>query len=145
MTARTFHASHTQQTNATPEQIWALWSDVDNWPEWDLGLVACWLQGAFAPGTTFTLRPRGSDQDITATLNVVEPNRRFSDATVLPFGTLQAIHEIDTDSGMTKVTHTIVAEIAEEQADFFANAIWKNVEHGLKGSVEKLTALAENS
>jgi hypothetical protein len=145
MSARTFRASHTQQTTATPEQIWALWADVNNWPQWDLGLEACQLHGAFAPGNRFTLRPRGSHDDITAELQVVVPHRRFSDATVLPFGKLQAVHEIDTASGTTQVTHTMVAEIAEEQADFFANTIWKNVEHGLKGSVAKLAALAENS
>jgi uncharacterized protein YndB with AHSA1/START domain len=145
MSARTFRATHTQQTKATPEQIWALWSDVDNWPDWDLGLEACRLQGPFAVGNRFTLRPRGSHEDITAELQVVVPNRRFSDATVLPFGTLQALHEIDTDSGETRVTHTIIAEIVEEKAEFFANSIWKNVEHGLKGSVAKLAALAEKS
>jgi hypothetical protein len=145
MSARTFRASHTEQTTATPDKIWALWSDVNNWPQWDLGLEACRLHDAFAVGNKFTLRPRGSGQDITAELQVVEPNRRFSDSTQLPFGRLQASHEIDTASGTTTVTHTILAEIAEEQADFFANAIWKNVEHGLKGSVAKLTALAENA
>ena len=103
------------------------------------------LHDDFAVGNTFTLRPRGSDQDITAELKVVELHRRFSDATQLPFGTLQAFHEIDTVSGSTTVTHTIVAEIAEGQADFFANSIWKNVEHGLQGSVAKLTELAENA
>src|SRR5438067_512746 len=119
MSTRTFQISHSEPTKATPEQIWALWSDINNWPQWDLGLEACRLEHNFAAGNTFTLRPRGSDQDITAELKVVEPNRRFSDTTQLPFGTLQAIHEVERQGDTTKVTHTIVAQIAEEHAAFF--------------------------
>lgn len=143
MNSRKFQISHTQETTATPEQIWALWSDVNNWPQWDKGLSACRLDDSFAAGNKFKLRPRGTDQDIISELREVTPHRGFRDFTQLPFGTVQAIHELDAAGGKTKVTHTIVADIAEEQADFFANAIWKNMEDGLRPSVEQLTRLAE--
>jgi uncharacterized protein YndB with AHSA1/START domain len=141
---RSFRISHTEETTAAPEKIWALWSDVNNWPQWDLGLSQCRLDEEFAAGGKFQLRPRGSDQDITAELQDVEPNRRFSDVTRLPFGTIRASHEMDTAAGKTKVTHTIEADVSEEHADFFANVIWKNMQHGLPGSVQQLKQLAES-
>ena len=144
-TTRTFKISHSEFTQAAPAKIWALWHDVNNWPQWDLGLEACALEQPFAAGSTFLLKPRGADQALTAELQVVEENHRFADITRLPFGTIQAIHEVQANGGGARVTHTIVAEIAEDKAEFFATVIWPNMEHGLAPSVKKLTEIAAAS
>ena len=31
------HFSHTVETSASPEAIWAIWTDVPNWKQWDDG------------------------------------------------------------------------------------------------------------
>lgn len=50
---------HTEDTVASPESIWALWSDVTTWPVWDAGVDSVTLEGAFAAGTKGMLKPAG--------------------------------------------------------------------------------------
>ncbi|HJX84348.1 MAG TPA: SRPBCC domain-containing protein [Candidatus Angelobacter sp.] len=142
---RKFEVSHTEHTVAKPHQIWALWSNVNHWPKWDLGLKATELKHEFAVGSKFKLLPQGAEQAITSEIKAIEPNKKFADITQLPFGTIEAVHELEEVGGKTKVTHRIVALIDEDQADMFSKQVWKNIEKGLSGSVKKLTELAEKS
>lgn len=52
---RTFE--HTVYMSASPESIWAQWSDVTTWPVWDRGVEYVSLEGPFAVGTKGTLKP----------------------------------------------------------------------------------------
>lgn len=138
-----FTVTHTEPTTAAAAQIWALWQDVNNWPAWDVGLEHCALEGEFVEGNAFTLRPHGAPDAIRAKLIEVKPGQGFTDETRLPFGVLRAKHAYSTGAGGNQVTHTIEADVAPEQADFFAKVIWSGMEHGLPESVRNIVKVAE--
>jgi hypothetical protein len=52
---------HSIETNAIPQAIWALWSDVARWPEWNADLERAELSGPFGAGGTVTMFPRGQE------------------------------------------------------------------------------------
>jgi hypothetical protein len=138
-----FSVTHTEPTTAQAAQVWALWTDVNNWPDWDVGLEQCAIDGAFEAGNGFTLRPRGAPEAIRAELTEVKPNEGFVDETTLPFGVLRAKHAFIKGSDGNAVTHTIEADVAPEKADFFAKVIWSGMETGLPESVRNIVKAAE--
>lgn len=49
---------HCERTTASPEVIWKIWTDVENWPTWDTELSAATLKGRFALHAQGTLKPQ---------------------------------------------------------------------------------------
>lgn len=50
--------NHTVKTSASPERIWAIWTDVEHWAEWDTELYNSELDGLFGLGATGKLTPK---------------------------------------------------------------------------------------
>jgi Polyketide cyclase / dehydrase and lipid transport len=50
--------SHTLKTAASPAQIWAIWTDVEHWSQWDTELKDARLEGAFGLGAVGKLTPK---------------------------------------------------------------------------------------
>jgi len=64
------------ETTAAPAEVWKVWSDVANWPEWNPDIVSSSLNGPLAAGTTGTLQTRsGGKHDVVVTK--VEEGRSF--------------------------------------------------------------------
>ena len=42
---------HNVETDAEPEVIWGMWSDVSRWPEWNADLERTEISGPFAAGS----------------------------------------------------------------------------------------------
>ena len=138
-----YRASHSELTTAQPDDIWRLWSDVKNWPTWDEGLSACAPKGGFEVGHSFMLTPKGAPDAIEVTFVEVVPNERFVDETQLPFANIRATHTIEKAGDRFRVTHTIDADVAPDQSDFFERAIWSGMEQGIVQSVRNIVKLAE--
>lgn len=109
---------HSIDTDASPEAIFALYSDAPNWPRWDTGLEAVTLEGPFEAGSTSTLRPEGQDT-LEYRLTEVTPNRSFSDETPFAGLVVRFDHTLEPlASGRTRITHRVtisgpaVAELA---------------------------------
>ena len=62
--------------DASPQQVWAILTDIDAWPAWQPGVSKAELLGALQPGSVFRWRAQGLG--ITSTLQDVEPARRIS-------------------------------------------------------------------
>lgn len=45
--------------NVSPEKIWEIWTDVNNWEKWHGDLDYCKLEGEFKVGNFFRLKPKG--------------------------------------------------------------------------------------
>ena len=69
--------AHSATAHASPERVWAIWSDPSTWKRWDPGLVDIVLDGPFAPGTSglMTTRTRGARG---VRIVAVRPRRSFS-------------------------------------------------------------------
>lgn len=50
--------SHTLKTVAASERIWEIWTDVENWAQWDTELITADLDGAFVLGAIGKLKPK---------------------------------------------------------------------------------------
>src|SRR5215472_6508535 len=63
-------AHHEIDIVAPLETVWNLHTDVDAWPAWNLEVTAAKLDGAFAPGNSFTWT--SYDFTVTSTIYIVE-------------------------------------------------------------------------
>lgn len=139
-----FKASVTISTQATKENIWALWIDVNNWNKWDCGIQKSKILTEFKINESFFLTPQGSDE-ISIKITSVTVNREFSDEVLLPFGSLRNIHVINKTGDDLSVTHSIIAEISEDMSEMFGLDIWPHMKSGLAESVNNLLLLAEKN
>lgn len=69
--------------NVSVKDIWNRWADIDNWHEWNPGVEYCKLQGSFAKGSFFVLKPKGAPL-AQIELIEVEKGKRFIDCTTFP-------------------------------------------------------------
>ena len=65
-----------RSTTASPERVWSLWSDPNNWSRWNSGIRSAVINGPLVSGATGTMETnRGSKHAVTFT--DVEPPRRM--------------------------------------------------------------------
>jgi len=83
---RTFY--HEVTTSAAPSEIWALWTDVSTWKDWDKGLEDAELDGPFVLGAVGKIVPLSGP---SARFDITEFNDGTSYAfeTRLPFARLE--------------------------------------------------------
>ena len=90
--------------NVSADDIWSLWSDIDNWHEWNPGIEYCKLNGAFAKGSNFTLKSKGGPE-VTIDLIEVDRPKKFTDCTRFPGAKMYGMHEIEfVDEGIKLIT-----------------------------------------
>jgi hypothetical protein len=87
----TFEYHH--PTSARPDAVWSLWSDVSQWPEWDVDLDLVTLDGDFAAGSSGTLKPKGMDA-FPFVITRAEPSLGYTDETPLPGAVLRFDHDL---------------------------------------------------
>ncbi|PKB18108.1 SRPBCC family protein [Flavobacterium sp. 5] len=90
----------------TREQIWKLFSDVNNWHIWDDGIEFAKLEGKFEKGNFFILRPKGGPNVKVELLETVE-NKMFLDVTKFPLAKMYDEHTFEETSEGLKITNTI--------------------------------------
>src|SRR6476469_5313645 len=96
-------------STASPDAIFAHYTDVANWHDWDAGLERVTLDGPFAAGTAGTLQPTGGPV-ARFQLTQVVPGVGFSDRTViphplLPLAIIEGVHELTVTPEGTRITH----------------------------------------
>ncbi len=112
----TFEYEH--PTTAAREAVWALWSDVARWPEWDDDLDAVSLDGDFSAGTSGTLTPKGIGP-LEFTITAAEPGRGYSDETLLPGAVLRFEHELLPAESGTVIRQRVTMD-GPSANDYFA-------------------------
>jgi hypothetical protein len=102
--------SHTIVTKeATKEQMWKLFSDVNNWHKWDKGIDYAKIEGKFEQGNTFELKPKGNGKVKIVLYETIE-NQKFVDLTKFPLAKMYGEHTFeDTPEGL-KITTKMSVE-----------------------------------
>ena len=101
------------------EQIWKLFSDVNNWVNWDTTIEKAHIDGNFEVGNTFILQPKWAPE---FHIEIIEatPNQSFTDLTRFPLARMYGIHTFeDVDEGM-KMTTTI-------RIEWILSWIWRKI------------------
>lgn len=109
----TTSAQHT--TTATPAAVWAVWRDVDGWPQYDASLEGATLDGPFAAGTTGTITPVGAGT-LPFTLTHVDDGRAYSDQTVMGPVAILFRHRVEPHTDGAAIEVSVEVEGPDEDA-----------------------------
>lgn len=90
----------------TKEQMWRLFSDVNNWSSWDQGVEFAQLEGKFEQGNHFMFQPKGGPK---LKLQIVEAteNKSFTDFTQFPLAKMYGAHTFEETPEGLKLTTTM--------------------------------------
>jgi Polyketide cyclase / dehydrase and lipid transport len=103
----------TATLTADAAAVWKAWTDVDNWPAWDVSKEMARLEGPFAPGTQGWAKQHGNLGG-TFTITLVEPERRWVSECPLPLGKVVFDHMIEPQEG----GHVLVTKDVEVYGGF---------------------------
>jgi hypothetical protein len=82
------------------QDVWKIWMDINNWPKWHSDLESCKLEGSFAVGNHFMLKPKGMGA-VKILLTQIDEGRSFTDCTKFPGASMYDLHELeDTPAGL---------------------------------------------
>lgn len=104
-----WRVEHAIETSATPETIWGIFRDVRAWKAWNAGIEHIELDGPFATGTWFTMKPPGEDPLLSKLVDVRE-NACFVDETRVGDLAITVAHRIESaGAGRTRITYAVEA------------------------------------
>ncbi len=134
-----YEFSHSVETTASAAAVWALWSDVGRWTEWDAELESVELDGPFEVGSRGRMAIPGQPP-IEFTLTEVRPLTSFTDETAVPGAVLRFVHRLEPlADGRLRVTHRV------EASGPAATKIGPFVTEDLPAAVDSLVALASST
>ncbi len=124
----------------SPEQIWQVWSDVNHWHEWDLGIEYAKTQDPFEVGCRFVLKPKGGPK-VTTEIIKCEPNRTFTDLTCFPFAKMYGLHEVtEVEPGRIRLKTTMT--VTGPLSFLWRKLVAQKIANDLPQDTEKIIACA---
>jgi hypothetical protein len=102
--------SYSTVTNeVTKEQMWKLFSDVNNWHTWDQGVEFSMMEGKFEKGNHFMFQPKGGPKLKIQIVEATE-NKSFTDFTSFPLAKMYGEHTFEETPSGLKLTTTMKME-----------------------------------
>ena len=102
--------SHTLETKeATKEQLWKLFADVNNWHIWDEGIESAKMEGKFEKGNHFLLKPKNGPK-VKIELSETIENKKFVDFTKFPLAKMYGEHTFEETPNGLRITTTMRVE-----------------------------------
>ena len=92
--------------NLSKDRIWALMTDINNWPKWHADLEYCKLVGPFAIGNYFMLKPKGVSA-VKIELTAINPGYSFSDRTCFFGAQMIDTHTVEETGQGLILTNTV--------------------------------------
>lgn len=89
-----------------PEQVWKVWSDVNQWHTWQPDIEYARLEGAFETGQIFKFRPKGGPE-LGIELTEVKPLVGYADLTRFPLAKMLDSHEIVDHGDHIEIQNTL--------------------------------------
>ncbi|MFE9534980.1 polyketide cyclase [Streptomyces sp. NPDC006691] len=131
---------HSIETSATPEAVWRLWADVENWGSWNAEIEKIEISGPFAAGTQITMTPPGDDPVLLRIAETVE-GELFVDEARFNGLLLRTIHRIERiDQHRIRVVYRM--EITGTGADETGPQIGPGITADWPQTMASLTELA---
>ncbi len=142
----TIQISHNETVKATPENVWALWSDMSTWSEWDHGIDWCRLKAGhkFQKNGEASLKPTGTPLPLDIRIIECTPNKSFTDEGKFDLGTIQFFHEVIPQKEGVKITHTLTYTPKNPAvAEIFNKQMLPKLKKELPESVKTLAKMAK--
>jgi hypothetical protein len=133
---------HSIQINASPEKIFAEYTNVADWKSWDPEVLSSSLDGVFRQGATGKLKPR-KGPSASIQISEIIGNRSFTVESKLPLCLMRFTHELAQEEHNTKVTHGI--EFHGPLAFLFSKIIGKQIYESLPVTLEGLKKKVESA
>jgi hypothetical protein len=122
-----------------PEQVWRVWTDVNQWHTWQPDIEHARLDGAFTVGSTFQLKPRGGPA-VKIEIIDARPNRQFTDLTRFPGARMYGSHEFVVRDDALEIRTTM--SIEGPLAFVWRKIVAEDVANGMAEQTEKLIETA---
>lgn len=87
-------------------EIYAVWTDINRWPEWLDDVESTQMQGPFKPGSFFKFKPKGGP-NLKLELTEVTINRSFTDMTRFPLARMYDVHELMETTDGVEIRSTV--------------------------------------
>jgi len=134
-----WHAEHTLDTSADPQEVWRRLEEVSTWPEWDAGVAWAELAGPFKDGTQGRMKVRG-EGTLTFRLARVKVNQSFTALVRLPLAVVRHTHDQEPSTMGTRMTHRV--EITGLLSWLYAMTRGRKLREGLAPSMRCLARMA---
>ena len=134
-----WHAEHTLDTSAEPNEVWRHLADVAAWPDWDAGIAWAELTGPFSAGSEGRLELRGEGRRRFRLASVVA-NSSFTALVRLPLAVIRHTHDQEPCPLGTRITHRI--EITGPLSWFYGFTRGRRLREGLAPSMRTLARVA---
>jgi uncharacterized protein YndB with AHSA1/START domain len=95
--------------DVSADQVWSVWTDVNQWTSWQNDLELARLEHDFKAGTKFLMRPKGGP-NVNIELLRVERNRNFTDLTRFPLARMTGSHDLIEHGDELEVRTTMKVE-----------------------------------
>lgn len=134
---------HSVETRAGADAVFALFSGVDTWPEWNAGVERMELDGPFVAGTAGRMTQPGQ-APLASQLIWVEEGHGFEDETQVPSAgvVVRVRHELEALShGGTRITYRCVVDgLAADEVGPMVTADFPAVMAALSARAEEAAA-----
>jgi hypothetical protein len=98
--SKTFHG-------VNKEEIWRIWTDVNNWPTWHSDLDYCKMDGLFEVNNYFMLKPKGVNP-VKIVITEINTGKSFTDCTSFFGAKMYDTHTLEETPEGLKLTNTLV-------------------------------------
>ena len=134
---------HREEGRASKSALWALYSNVSTWPEWDKGIEWIRLDGEFKEGTSGTIKPVGQGE-LPFRLTMVAVDGGCSDETEIPGAgvTIGFKHTLESvGDGRCRITHHV--SIFGPGSGALAPEIGPEMAKGIPETMQSLLRMAQ--
>ena len=128
------------EISAEPQQVFAVYQNVADWPKWDPETEGASLEGDFAVGSMGKVKPKGAPES-KILLTEVTQDRSFTVECKLPLCKMHFIHLMEPSDTGTKLVNEV--EFTGLLAPIFGRLIGKGIDKGLPDSMGGLKKYVE--
>ena len=123
------------------EDIWRIWTDINNWPTWHGDLDYCKLEGDFKVGNHFFLKPKGV-QPVKIVLTEINEGYSFTDCTSFFGAKMYDTHAMEETVDGLKLTNKLV--VTGPLKWLWIKLVGQNIADTIAEETENLVKLARS-
>jgi uncharacterized protein YciI len=126
--------------NTSPEMIWKIWVDINNWPSWHGDLDYCKLEGDFKVGNHFILKPLGAPA-VKIRLTDINEGQSFTDCTKFFGAKMVDTHSMQAKDGGVLLSNKLT--VSGPLKWLWIKLVAKNVADTVPDEMDALARLAQ--